>query len=111
MLQNFPTIDPQNENPFDTFIVSDEQFEHIIKSGFKLGTFDSYAPFSPYSKVCYRKAHYGVHSNIFIFITDKGIVIDKDYSYGGNIEFWSFKGYSFEDAWNNMIEVFKSWMS
>ena len=85
--------------------ISNEEFKHIIKEGFEMGTLDCYAPLD--GIICYRKT---IVDNdnwpITMYITENGIAVDHDYACGGNSSHyvWRFTNYKFESAYNAMVE-------
>ena len=116
-------------NPFSEHI-SDEQFEYIIKQGFRKSNLDCYAHLD--GNLCYKKyLTSSIGWDVNIYITENGIAVDHNYDCGGNSSnfVWWFKdgkytrkeyeifsdvekdveyikiSHSFEDAWNEMIEL------
>lgn len=127
-LKSFPTNNP-NHNPFRDHITDDE-FTYMIEQGFEKGTYDGYSHL--YGDICYTKSlQSSIGWVVNIYITENGISVDHDYDCGGNSRHWLwwFKngkytrreytkmwtaeedveytkiGHTFEDAWNNMIDV------
>lgn len=84
---------------------SKEQMDYIKSEGFEVGKLDCYAELK--GDVCYCKSLVDTNGWIInIYITEQGIAVDHDYDCGGNSSYmlWLFEIYSFEDAYNCMVE-------
>ena len=125
-MTNLRTLNPTKENPgknpFED-IMTQQQFEHILKEGFEKGKLDCYADlqYGRNRELCFVKTIYD-RVTVNIYITKDGIAIDKDYDCGGNIDnqtLWFENGtfyhlederdynkqqWRFEDAYNDMVE-------
>lgn len=118
----YPTKENPGKNPFEG-IMSQDEFNHILKEGFEIGKLDCYADlrYSRKRTPCFKKT---IHDwcTVNIYITPDGIAADQDYDCGGNMnhQTWWFENgtfynyedekdynktkWSFEDAYNDMIE-------
>jgi len=109
-LSRFTSNDPLR-NPFTEFI-SDNEFQHMLEEGFEVGNLNTYSDLTGY--ICYTKIEHLDSSTVNMYITEEGICIDQDYDCGGNISnytWWFDKAnykYTFEEAWNNMMEQFRN---
>lgn len=99
------------DNPItnlEPVIFTPEIMEWIKKEGFTIKKNDSYC-FKEmnlkWEETCYHKGIYSVFT-IHIYIFSKGIGADIDYDCGGNMNnyFWKFSDYSFEQAYDKMVE-------
>lgn len=123
-LKTFADQNDPHKNPF-TEHISDEQFAHMISEGFERGKLDCYADLD--GDICFKKY---CNNSITVYITENGIAVDYDLDCGGNISnrtWWFDEGiyeaealsyihgftieirnkvaYSFEEAWNEMIDA------
>ena len=97
--------DNNSENNSNLNFCTKEEFEHIIKEGFEIGRLNCYANLT--GEICYRKYDKcSLNWPIHIYITENGIAVDNDYDCGGNSSnyVWLFENYTFEEAYNLMVE-------
>lgn len=95
----------QNENPN---MFTPEIMKFIIKDGFTYGSNDSYFYSEtdlPWCSPCYKKK-INCNYDISIYIFSNVIGVDIDYDCGGNYsnKFWLLSDYTFEDAYDNMVD-------
>lgn len=105
-----------NEKPFkykypDVF--TDERLKWLESEGFEWLENDSYCDKLidyPYEANCFQKRIYCNYS-IGIYIFSNGIGVDFDYDCGGNsfAKFWKFEDYTFEDAYDKMVDCINEW--
>ena len=78
--------------------------------GFKVAHNDSYCDKlsdDDYEGECYYKtSSEGSDFHIGVYIFSYGIGVDVDYDYGGNMNtsLWKFSDYSFEEAYDKMVD-------
>jgi hypothetical protein len=89
-----------------------EIMKWIVDEGFEFSKNNAYCypkeDSQEWEEKCFFK-HGGYYSNdwpIHIYIFSFGIGVDVDYECGGNSStaFWNFKAYSFEEAYDKMVE-------
>lgn len=97
--------------PFDNELFTPEILKHILGEGFEWrNNNDSYSERRELKNYgCYHKYEDGGGVDIFIFICEDGIEVDKDLDCGGNMSsmFFSFDE-SFEDVYDQMIDYVNS---
>lgn len=108
-----------NHNTTNPTLFSDvltaEQIKHLINEGFEIGNNDSYCTRERELQYCprvYKKSIYtSFDLNIYVF--ESGIGVDVDYECGGNssVHYWSFYLYSFEEAYDEMVEMIEAYQN
>jgi len=92
--------------PLDNGLFTPKILEYILDEGFKWrDNNDSYSEHRELKNYgCYHKYEDGNGVDIFIFICEDGIEIDKDLDCGGNMSSWFFPfNESFEDVYDKMV--------
>lgn len=103
-----------NDNPVthkNPDIFTPDILKWLENEGFNTETNDSYCDKltdDPYEEKCFYKTSYNHKGSehIGIYIFSYGIGVDVDYDCGGNlaVRFWKFSDYSFEEAYDNMVD-------
>ena len=96
-------------------IFTDEIMKFIESEGFDYGTNDSYCTkhlpdYCSWEDKCYIKNIDSENYTINVYILSIGIGVDFDYDCGGNScnHFWLFDEYSFETAYDEMVDEVNS---
>lgn len=90
----------------DNNFFTEEVLSHIYSEGFEFTDNNSYAESRNLkSNKCYKKYERSDSIDIYIYICEDGIEIDRDYECGGNLSthFIKFSG-SFEEAYDEMVD-------
>lgn len=85
-----------------------EIIKHIESEEFIIGNDDSYCTnfHDEYFDKCYKKYIESDSYTINVYIFEKGIGVDFDYTCGGNsfMRYWKFTDYTFEEAYDLMVD-------
>lgn len=95
-------------------VFSREIIDHLLLEGFEYKSNDSYCykqmqEYSPkvaYLDNCYSKYICSTNFTVTAYVFENGIGVDIDYNCGGNSStvFLSFETFSFEEAYDKMVE-------
>jgi hypothetical protein len=111
-----------NQNPIiyeNSEIFTPEILKWIKDEGFESAHNDSYCgsvdEIGSYESNCFRK-HYTNHNSRYsvnVYVFSFGIGVDIDYDCGGNSSncLWHFHIYSFEQAYDKMVDYLNYWLN